>query len=60
MEPNEIVKRMFDEAEESIDAVQKALSSKGEYLVLVDITDVDSKTVINKWDGMKIISQIEI
>lgn len=60
MEPNEIVKRMFDEAEESIDAVQKALSSKGEYLVLVDITDDDSKTVINKWDGMKIISQIEI
>lgn len=60
MEPNEIVKRMFDEAEEAIDAVQKALSSKGEYIVLVDITDAYSKTVINKWDGMKIISQIEI
>jgi len=60
MEPNDIVKGMFDEAEKTIDAVQKVISAKGEYIILADITDDDSKTVINKWDGMKIISQIEV
>jgi len=43
MEPDDIVRKIFDEAEETIDVIQRALASKIEYLMLADIIYIENR-----------------
>jgi len=55
------------DAQEEMEKLAKAIetacdgiATRAEYLLVADYTDKLSKTVINKWDGAKLISSIEL
>jgi len=45
---------------EDIDKCFEAIAKRAECLLVADYADTLSKTVINKWDGAKLISSIEL
>jgi len=59
--------RIAMDAQEEMEKLAKAIetacdgiATRAEYLLVADYTDKLSKTVINKWDGAKLISSIEL